>query len=262
MTEVLIFFVIHWYGSLFFQTFFLHRYAAHQQFTMSKTAEKVVYFLTWVFQGSNYLSAHAYGLMHRLHHAYADTEKDPHSPKFDKNIMAMMFRTGSLYSRIRTGEFKIEDKFKQAYYPHWKSFDNFASHWITRLAWGTAYTLFYIHFVPAGMWYLYLLLPIHFMMAPVHGVVINWFAHKIGYVNFKVKDTSKNLMPWDLFMMGEGLHNNHHTHGQSANFAQKKYEFDPSYPIIRLLDWIGFIDLVDKKKGKRKFIEKAAPKAA
>ena len=78
---VIILVVVLWYSGLFFQTFFLHRYAAHQVFTMSKFTEKVCFFLTWVFQGSNYLSAYGYGVMHRLHHAYADTEKDPHSPK-------------------------------------------------------------------------------------------------------------------------------------------------------------------------------------
>lgn len=29
MTAVIIIFVIHWYASLFFQTFFHHRYASH-----------------------------------------------------------------------------------------------------------------------------------------------------------------------------------------------------------------------------------------
>ena len=77
---ILIFFLAHWYLSLFAQTFFLHRYAAHQMFTMNKFWEKVFYFLTWVFQGSSFLSPKAYGIMHRLHHAYADTENDPHSP--------------------------------------------------------------------------------------------------------------------------------------------------------------------------------------
>ena len=84
MKEILIFFVAHWYLSLFFQTFFLHRYAAHKAFTMNKFTEKVVYILTWIFQGSNYLSPYGYGVMHRMHHALADTENDPHSPKYDE----------------------------------------------------------------------------------------------------------------------------------------------------------------------------------
>ena len=36
---ILIFFLCHWYLSLFVQTFFLHRYSAHGMFTMGLTAK-------------------------------------------------------------------------------------------------------------------------------------------------------------------------------------------------------------------------------
>src|SRR5688572_9627748 len=78
-------------------------------------------------------------------------------------------------------------------------------------------------------------------MGPFHGVIINWFAHKIGYINFKMKDTSHNLFPVDLIMLGEGLHNNHHKHGGRANFAWRKFEFDPVYLIIRMLAFFKVI---------------------
>ena len=54
---ILIFFVLHWYLSLFCQTFFLHRYAAHGAFTMSRGWEKFFYILTFITQGSSYMSA-------------------------------------------------------------------------------------------------------------------------------------------------------------------------------------------------------------
>ena len=90
----------HWYLSLFTQSFFNHRYAAHRMFTMSKGVEKFFYVISWVFQGSSYLSPRAYGIMHRMHHAYADTELDPHSPKYDANLFAMMWRTRNTYLHI------------------------------------------------------------------------------------------------------------------------------------------------------------------
>ena len=40
MTEIIIFFISHWYLSLFVQTIFLHRYASHQMFTMTPVVEK------------------------------------------------------------------------------------------------------------------------------------------------------------------------------------------------------------------------------
>ncbi|HCK22036.1 MAG TPA: acyl-CoA desaturase, partial [Bacteroidetes bacterium] len=87
---IFIFLVLHWYLSLFSQTFFLHRYAAHSMFSMSKTWERVFYIFTWITQGSSYLSPYAYGILHRLHHAHTDTAEDPHSPSYEKGLFALM----------------------------------------------------------------------------------------------------------------------------------------------------------------------------
>jgi stearoyl-CoA desaturase (delta-9 desaturase) len=95
---ILVFFVAHWYLSLLMQTFFLHRYAAHKMFTMSPFWEKFFYGLTFIFQGSSFLSPYAYGVMHRLHHAYADTEEDPHSPSFSSSLFDMMWKTKNYYN--------------------------------------------------------------------------------------------------------------------------------------------------------------------
>ena len=230
-----------WYSGLFFQTFFLHRYAAHQSFKMSRFGEKVCFFLTWLTQGSNYLSAYGYGVMHRMHHAYADTEKDPHSPKYDKSLFSMMWRTKNMYQDINTKKIAIEEKFTKNV-PQWGRFDKFASSRISRLTWGALYTCFFFVFA-TSLWQ-WLLLPVAFLMAPIHGVIINWFAHIYGYVNFKVSDTSKNLLPFDFLMMGEGYHNNHHAHSSSPNFGGVKWhEVDLTYCIMVVLDKVKLIQL-------------------
>ena len=95
----------------------------------------------------------------------------------------------------------------------------------------------------ATVWWLWLLLPIHFLMSPIHGAIINWFAHKYGYRNFPVGDTSRNFLPVDFLMMGELFQNNHHKKPNDANFAKRWFEFDPSYLIIRLLHAMKIIKL-------------------
>ena len=132
---ILIFFIIHWYFSLFFQTFFDHRYAAHRMFTMSKGWEKVFYVLAFIFQGSSYLSPYAYGVMHRMHHAFADTEKDPHSPQYDDNLFKMMWRSRLVFNDIYYHRATIEPRFLKDL-PEWISFDRFASSRPVRIAWG------------------------------------------------------------------------------------------------------------------------------
>lgn len=236
----------HWYLSLFTQSFFNHRYAAHRMFTMKKGWEKFFYLLAFIFQGSSYLSPRAYGIMHRMHHAYADTELDPHSPKYDPNLFAMMWRTRINYNNIYENHVEVEPKFTKDL-PDWNSFDRFASSGYIRLLWIVVYVLIYIAL--DAPWWLFPLIAIHAVMGPFHGMIINWFAHSIGYINFKMKDTSRNLFPVDLIMLGEGLHNNHHKFGGRANFAVRKFEFDPLYPIIKVLDKIKVIRLRKHSEG-------------
>ena len=239
--EILILIVFLWYSGLFFQTFFLHRYSAHQTFTMSRFGEKLSFFLTWLFQGSNYLSAYGYGVMHRMHHAFADTEKDPHSPKYDRNPFAMMWRTKNIYQDINKKRVKVAEEFTRNV-PQWEWFDKFAGSKISRILWGLLYVFFFYTFATA--WWQWLFLPVAFLMAPIHGVIINWFAHVYGYVNFKVNNTSKNLLPFDFLMMGESYHNNHHKNTNRSNFGGVRWhEIDPTYLIMKVLDFVGLIHI-------------------
>lgn len=246
MVAILVFFFAHHYLSLFSQSFLMHRYAAHGAFTMNKFWEKFFYLFAYVTMGSSYLSAWAYGVMHRMHHAFADTPKDPHSPKYFNNLFAMMMHTEKIYGGIGNGTIEVEERFKKNV-PSWPSFDKWARSWPSRIMWGFVYFAFYFYFAPSIWWYL--LLPIHFFMGPVHGAIINWFAHKYGYVNFKSSNTSKNLMPLDIFMLGEGYHNDHHKFPSRINFGVKWYEIDPLYPIILFLNAVGIVKVKNTSYG-------------
>ena len=118
----------------------------------------------------------------------------------------------------------------------------------------------YVQF--ANVWWLWLLLPIQFLMSPIHGAIINWFAHKYGYRNFEVGDTSKNFLPVDFLMMGESYHNNHHKYGSRPNFGGIRWhEIDPTYQVIRLLNRLGIISVAKHKQIKverNKNVRKAA----
>lgn len=237
---IIIFFIVLWYVSLFSQTFFQHRYAAHGAFTMTKRWERFFFIVAYITQGSSYLSPRAYAIMHRLHHAYTDTEKDPHSPSFSSNIWSMMWRTRRFYLDIIKGRMKVEDKFAKNL-PEWPAFDRFANSLFSRIAWIAVYVALFILY--AHTFWLYLLLPIVITMGAFHGAVINWFAHKYGYINFKLKNTSMNLFFIDVLMLGEAYHNNHHRNPSNINFGHRWFEIDPIYPVIRLFNWLNIIKI-------------------
>ena len=159
---VLIFFISHWYLSLFSQTFFHHRYAAHKMFTMNKFWERFFYLFSWIAQGSSYLTPRPYAILHRMHHAYSDTEKDPHSPHFFKNLFSMMKTTLITFKGLNRNTLKVDAKFEKNI-PQWKAIDWMANKWTSRILFGIGYLVFYIFF--ATQWWMYLLLPIHFLMS-------------------------------------------------------------------------------------------------
>ena len=237
---IVLFFIAIWYSSLFCQTFFHHRYAAHGAFKMSKSWEKVFFILSFITQGSSYLSPRAYAIMHRMHHAYTDTEDDPHSPTYSKNLLDMMWKTYKVYEGILSHKTAIDPKFTKNV-PDWPVFDRIAGSTIPRLIWVGLYLAFFIKFATAPWQYIFL--PVILVMAPVHGAIINWYAHKYGYKNFDMKNTSFNLLRVDFLMLGESYHNNHHKHPSSVNFGKKWHEIDPIYPIIRFFAWLHIIQL-------------------
>src|SRR5436190_1092733 len=159
MTAILIFFFSHWFGSLFFHTFFLHRYASHQMYTTGKKREKLFYFLTWFTQGSSFLVPRAYAVMHRMHHVFSDTEKDPHSPHFFKDVFGMMIHTKKIYHGFLTNKLTVEKEFTKDYLPIWQRLDRFGDRTWVRISFIIAYTAFYVYFAPSAWWFL--LLPIH-----------------------------------------------------------------------------------------------------
>lgn len=189
------------------------------------------------------MSPRVYGILHRMHHAYTDTELDPHSPAYDKSIASMMLRTSKVYVDILYKRMPVEERF-QKNLPTWSWFDAWGNTWYSRILWAGIYTWFYVVFAPSAWWYI--LIPVHILMGPIHGVIINWFAHKYGEVNFETDNTSRNLFRLDLLMLGEGYHNNHHKFPSRSNFAMNSGEFDPCYPVIKLMDKLGVIHINKK----------------
>jgi stearoyl-CoA desaturase (delta-9 desaturase) len=241
---IALFFFGHWFLSLFSQTFFLHRYAAHRMFTMSRVWERIFYVFTFITQGSSFLNPRAYAIMHRMHHAYSDTAKDPHSPHYFASMIHMMLRTKDIYLDYLMRRIEPERGFDRNV-PEWRILDRLGTFWTPRVVWGAAYALFYVFF--ASEWWMFLLLPAHFLMGPIHGAIVNWFGHKYGYVNHRdTDDLSKNSLPFDLVTLGELFQNNHHKYPSRVNFATRWFEFDPTYPIILLLAKLRIIRLVNQ----------------
>ena len=230
--------LVHWFLAVFIQSSYHHRYASHRMFTMSKVTERIAHLLAWVIQGPSYLPPRAYAILHREHHAFSDTERDPHAPAFFRNVFAMMWATAERFSAHLEGRSRPEARFSGAA-PEWPVIDRLGSSWTGRIAFGAAWAVLYLWLATA--WWQFLLLPVHWMMGPVQGAIVNWCGHRYGYRNFATRDDSRNSLPVDLVTMGELFQNNHHRASGRLNFAWRRFEIDPTYQVLRVLAWMGII---------------------
>lgn len=149
-----------------------------------------------------------------------------------------MWYTRAISTAIFRGKFIPEERFTKNL-PDWRALDIFAHSTFSRVLWMAIYTAIYVFFAPSAWWFL--LLPFHILNVPFHAVIINWFAHKVGAVHFTMKNKSRNLWPFDVIMLGEAYHNNHHKHPSAVNFGRRWYQVDPIYPILLILNRLRII---------------------
>ena len=245
MIPILIFFFGHWILSVFCQTFFLHRYGAHRMFKMSKGWERFFHLLTYLAQGTSYLNPRGYAILHRMHHAFSDTEHDPHSPLYYKNVLVMMWQTKHRYGNFVQQRVTPEARFDGGT-PVWPRLDRLGRSWLMRFVWISVYIGFYAYLAPSSWWYL--LLPAHFVMGPIHGAIVNWCGHRYGYSNYDNGDESKNTLALDFLTLGELFQNNHHKFSSAPNFAARRFEIDLTYQVMRLLHWMGIIEVTTTQR--------------
>lgn len=245
--------------SIVIQSILHHRGAAHDMYEFKHPiVQKIMYILALIFLGPSYLSPRTYAIMHRMHHAYADTDADPHRPYNGFwGVFRTMWLTARRYDAIHKGEqflnidgnkVLIGEKFKKNLMD-WPMFDKIFHTWPARISFIAIYFVTYYFIITE-----YNLSPIfygmvilHSIMAPLHGAIVNYYAHIYGDAPNKVSDTSKN-MPWFarniLRLFGELLHNNHHAKPASPDFSLGNPDLhDNGYLLLKSLEGFGLIKI-------------------
>jgi fatty-acid desaturase len=163
---------------------------------------------------------------HRLHHQNSDKEGDPHSPR-DGGFWAHM-------GWIITGE-SLHNKTTELlhFVPDLRK-DKFMI-WISKWHWIPMVTLAVGALLLGGwpyvMWGVFLR-----TVVGLHATyLVNSATHMWGSRRFLTRDASTNNFWVAMLSFGEGWHNNHHAHPQSARHGLAWYEFD--------LNWYGIFAL-------------------
>ena len=225
-----------------------HRLLTHRGY---KTYKPIEYFLTICGTLALEGGPAFWVATHRMHHQNTDKEGDPHSPN-----------DGGLWSHmgwIITGKaIHASSSELTPYVPDLRK-DKFHMslskwHWVPQVVLGIV--LFIFGGVPAVLWGIFFRTTIG-----LHATwLVNSATHMWGSQRFLTGDTSTNSFWVAILTFGEGWHNNHHAHPQSARHGLAWYEFDLNWYGICALRMLGLA--WDVKLPKLKALEEKSIKIA
>ena len=186
-------------------TVLFHRVATHKN-EINPFIEKVLILLSWLGATSSVL---AWAGVHRKHHRYSDTDKDPHSP-----IVMGKFR---VYCQLTNNDSDVVRYVPDLLRKPWYLFQH--KHYF--------FVLYLVHLVGLLLlslqWYWMLLVVPAFLMW-FTGSMVNCFSHD--------KNGPVNNVFLSILTLGEGMHKNHHEEPANPSF---RHPTDMGYQIYKLV---------------------------
>lgn len=190
-----------------------HRYLSHKAYRTYGWFEKFSLAIGCLATGGTPLG---WAGAHRMHHAYADTELDPHSP-----IKRAWWK---IYVHD-WGHVKIQRKFikdllrnKTVMWLH-NHYFKILIVWAMGLALIHPLLGIFGYCIPAVMAF------------HAYGQINAW-GHMWGYRRYNTDDHSYNNPVVNILTMGEGWHNNHHNTPRSWKIGETWWEWDPAAFIL------------------------------
>lgn len=238
----LVVFLMGYLINILYITVFYHRGLTHRALTLRPGLVK---WIAWSGPWVTGLDPKGWICMHRMHHLYSDTERDPHSPKY-QGVFGLALGQLKSYERVLVGLIKRNPKYTEVVkdLPFDVSILNKKRLWLMPYLFHLTLSLV-IAFAFHQPWVAFAYY-MGIMSHPIQGWMVNALAHSYGYRNFETTDNSKNnsLVAWLVF--GEGYQNNHHQYPESALFAVKPGEVDMGYFLCWGLEQIGLVKIPAK----------------
>jgi stearoyl-CoA desaturase (Delta-9 desaturase) len=211
---------------------YLHRALAHRALVVHPVADVVFRTVLWLTTGQR---RQEWVAVHRKHHAFTDREGDPHSPRLLGFWKVQLWNVYYYMREVRNAETiqkfapdLAEDRLDRAIF----------SRGFVGLGLGVALLCLALGFWPGLVAALAHALLYVFVMAPL----INALGHWRGAQNFSNTAYNSRVLAW--VTGGESLHNNHHAHPRAPKFSVRRFEFDPSWLVIRALAAVKLLVIV------------------
>lgn len=206
-----------------------HRMLTHRGFTSSKWMMRFLATCGTLGLQSGPIS---WVTTHRLHHAFSDTDKDPHNSKkgFWWSHIGWIFKGTAQNQPEAVRQRYSPDLLKD---PYLRFIDKY--YYVTTLI--LAAGLFAIGGWTMVLWAIVvrIVLSWHFTWT------VNSLTHFFGSRRFETRDDSRNNVLVAAVTFGEGWHNNHHAFARSAKHGLTWKEFDINWYQLCIAEKLGLI---------------------
>jgi len=206
---------------------YLHRALAHRSLAVSPAVDVLFRTVLWLTTGQR---RQEWVAVHRKHHAFTDRDGDPHSPRLLGFWRVQLLNVVYYVREARNPETIV--KFAR----------DVPSDWLDRAVFSRG---------PVGLGLGIGLLCLVLGVGPglaaalIHAVLyvfvaaplINGLGHWRGAQNFGNTAYNSKALAW--LTAGESLHNNHHAYPRAPKFSMRRFEFDPSWVVIRVMTAVG-----------------------
>lgn len=226
LSALLIGFAISQVGTLA-TTIYLHRTLAHRSLRLSPGVTFAFRVIIWITTG---IKPREWVAVHRRHHAFADVEGDPHSPKL-LGWARVQFTNTYLYRQTARDGVTVPRYTRDLPPDRWDRM-LFDHGWL-----GLAILFGLLALVLGPLWAGIAFLS-HVVCYLLLNAAINAITHTFGRQPYDSPGTNLRWLAW--ITAGEGLHNNHHAAPTTAKLAFHRGEIDPAWPLIRLLRGLGW----------------------
>lgn len=204
-----------------------HRLLAHRSF---KTNRLIKYFHATCGVLAFQQGPVSWVRIHRAHHAFSDSDKDPHAQQY-----------GKFYGHIGWPFLSLEGVGQSSHRysnPSDISGDKyllFLEKYSLVIGIGSLVVLYLLGGISLLLWAgcLRVVISLHIAFS------VNSIAHRFGYRSFSTKDRSTNNLFVALLSFGEGWHNNHHRFPNSPRMGFGLLELDLSWLWISFLAKLG-----------------------
>ncbi len=210
-------------------TLYLHRDQAHRSLDLHPALRHFFRFWIWCTSG---MLTREWVAIHRKHHAFCETDGDPHSPKIF-GLKKVLLEGAELYQEEARNPDTLA-KFGRGTPDDWLEKNLYL-----RFPHGGIVLMVLTDLLLFGVPGIIIIAAQMAAMPVFAAGVINGLGHHSGYRNFECDDAATNLVPWGFLIGGEELHNNHHAFPTSAKFSVRRWEFDIGWLYICLFRSVG-----------------------